>query len=513
MFTLKKFLQDYNFKWIKNYLPCEPDYDLPISSVSVNEMPVENFIRENELVISTAMGCENNDDLLLKLIMDVHRSKATALLIANINDSLTLPENIMEYIINNQFPVFLIPWEHRFADILEFVIGEMNNYKSIETDIYEATEKLLLDAYLKNCELSDAVSILEEKFDCNIILYDINLNPKNNKNKFTVNQMDLNTHSVEIRTESRLYGYMSSTSDVLSDKNKFLLIQRFIIQPLILWFSKEEIISTSKQIEKDDFIWSIVKGSSESIDKINKKASILGIDLSVPYTCIVGKLHTTNELKNENNWINFNISSIKDEILYLGYRFKKKIFLTYQQDLLIIYIENNSASHTYINAFLDDVEKKIFTIFPFIAFSWGISEISKNTANFAQYYTHAKLAHDLCKSDDNKICRFFYENTIIFSILSRLSSDKDISEAAYNILAPVREYDERKNTSLMNTLLVYIRVKNISKASRLLHLHRQSLLYQLSKIEELTSLSLKSSNDLFLLEICMRLFFDFHEDE
>jgi len=512
LFTLKDFFQSYHFKWIKSYLPYETDFDLPICYVSVNEMPVESFIRENELVISTAVGCEKNEDLMFQLIKDIHKSKATALLLSNINDSLILPKKVMEYIIGNQFPVFLIPWEYRFADIIEFVIDKINNYKSKESTKYEAVEKLLLDAYLKNSELSDAVLILEKKFNCSITLYDINLKPKNNRRDVPANQKEFNSHSIEIRNESRLYGYLFSTTDVLLDKSKFSLIQRYIIQPLILWFSKEEIIRTSKQIEKDDFIWSIAKGTSEDMDKTQKKASLLGFDLSVPYICIVGKLHTTNALKNENDWINFNISSIKEEILNLGYSHKKKIFLTYQQELLIIYLENiNDTSHSYINVFLDDIEKKISATFPFLSFSWGVSEILKDKANFTQYYMHAKLAQELCKKKDNKNCRFFYENTIIFSILSRLSSDKDISMAAYNIISPVIKYDEKKNAALMKTLLIYVKVKNVSKTSRLLHLHRQSLLYQLNKIEELTYLSFKNNNDVFLLEICMRLFFDFYD--
>ena len=512
MFTLKDFFQSYNFKWIKNYLPYETDFDLPIYYVSVNEMPVESFIRENELVISTAMGCEKNEDLMFQLIKDIHESKATALLLANINDSLILPEKVMDYIIRNQFPVFLIPWEYRFADIIEFVIDMINSYKSEESAKYEAVEKLLLDAYLKNSELSDAVLILEKEFDCHITLYDINLKPKNNKRDVSVDQKEFNSHSIEIRNESHLYGYLFATSDMFLDNSKFSLIQRYIIRPLILWFSKEEIIRASKQIEKDDFIWSIAKGTSENIDKVNRKASLLGFDLSVPYTCIVGKLHIANTLKNENDWINYNISSIKEEILHLGYSHKKKIFLTYQQELLIIYLENiNNSSHSYINMFLDDMEKILSITFPLLSFSWGISEILNGKTNFTQYYIHAKLAQELCKKKDNKNCRFFYENTIIFSILSRLSSDKDIGTAAYDIISPVIKYDEMKNADLMKTLLIYIKEKNISRTSRDLHLHRQSVLYQLNKIEELTSLSFKNNNDVFLLEICMRLYFNFYE--
>lgn len=57
---------------------------------------------------------------------------------------------------------------------------------------------------------------------------------------------------------------------------------------------------------------------------------------------------------------------------------------------------------------------------------------------------------------------------------------------------------------------MYLATKNIAKTSRILGRHRQTLLYQLQKIEELTGLSLKDPDERFLLEVCMRLHVEFH---
>ena len=46
---------------------------------------------------------------------------------------------------------------------------------------------------------------------------------------------------------------------------------------------------------------------------------------------------------------------------------------------------------------------------------------------------------------------------------------------------------------------------NVSQTARALHLHRQSLIHRLHRLEEVTGLSLENYNDRFLLELCVRL--------
>ena len=79
------------------------------------------------------------------------------------------------------------------------------------------------------------------------------------------------------------------------------------------------------------------------------------------------------------------------------------------------------------------------------------------------------------------------------------------------ILFPLLLYDKEKNTSLMSALRAYLRIRNISKAAESINMHRQTFIYQMNKIEELLDVSLKDSEALFLLEICMRLHMDFKD--
>ena len=59
---------------------------------------------------------------------------------------------------------------------------------------------------------------------------------------------------------------------------------------------------------------------------------------------------------------------------------------------------------------------------------------------------------------------------------------------------------------LLLTLSQYIRCNyNKNETARELNLHRQSLIYRLKKIEELTGLSLNDHDSLYLPESCLRL--------
>lgn len=75
-----------------------------------------------------------------------------------------------------------------------------------------------------------------------------------------------------------------------------------------------------------------------------------------------------------------------------------------------------------------------------------------------------------------------------------------------NIIGSLIEHDSENKLDLINTFKIYVENKgNVSQTARALHLHRQSLLYRLKRIEEITKLSLDNADDIFLLELCVRL--------
>ena len=161
--------------------------------------------------------------------------------------------------------------------------------------------------------------------------------------------------------------------------------------------------------------------------------------------------------------------------------------------------------------FLDKLEKKAGEVFPQIRFTWGISGPGSDPTDFRKCFQDAKFAQELCVNSSAKNTRFTFKNTVVYNIISFLATDSAIHENVKNIIAPLLEYDTATGSSLLETLQCYLDCKNLSEAARLLHLHRQSLLYRINKIEELTGLSLKNADNFFLLEICVRLYANRHK--
>ena len=103
--------------------------------------------------------------------------------------------------------------------------------------------------------------------------------------------------------------------------------------------------------------------------------------------------------------------------------------------------------------------------------------------------------------------RLTYKDTKKALIISVLSSHESVRKNAQEILQPLMDYDKASDIGLFSTLVEYLRTNyNTSQTARNLHIHRQSLLYRMEKIEQLTGMSLHDHEDLFVLEALSRIY-------
>ena len=96
-YTLAELLRTSAIEGIK-LLTERKDFDqIFIESVSVQELPVEGFIRKNELVLSTAVGCQENESRFFTLIQEVGRAQPAALLLAFRDEQYEVPQSVLDY--------------------------------------------------------------------------------------------------------------------------------------------------------------------------------------------------------------------------------------------------------------------------------------------------------------------------------------------------------------------------------------------------------------------------------
>ena len=139
----------------------------------------------------------------------------------------------------------------------------------------------------------------------------------------------------------------------------------------------------------------------------------------------------------------------------------------------------------------------------------GISQAFEGEKGFKAAFEESLIATAYCDSSSDQ--RIYFEEARKLRIMSAVSAQPFIGQDAKLVLKGLFDYDKNGGSmELMKTLAVYFRCNsNTSLTARELHIHRQSLLARLQKIEDLTGMSLKSHDDRFVLEVYSRLFLNY----
>ena len=514
-----------------------------VERITVIELPVENFVKKNEMVLSTGIGCEDDPILLKQFVKDVIDSGASVLAFSVGRYIHRIPEQVIQLAKYHDFIIVEIPWETRFGDILEIVLHKINEEKKGDRQQGEIVRQELINCVLhgkglqdianavyKYCEIPVAITdhsrIIRASchFDHNIlkIFYG---DDRGQLQQIPQTHMLFNEHPLyhyieEYRIEDQMYLHLS----ILNNEKKqgslfFQLDDRGQLTPLVmtvfdhaltacaLYFVKENAVEITEIRLKDNFILSLAKNKTEVNDRLISKAQLLGYDLRRPYICILGEaqekkggISSMPSLQSMNYYV-------QKEITSAGKLLHRRTMTTFEEGEFIIFLE--ADHHPYMetaNQFLDIIERRLYDLLSGVVLSWGIATHKDGQYVFHESYQEAKTALDIGKKQKGLGERTFFSDTKINRLLMAISNEDEIANIVNDTLQPLIEYDRKRQTDLLYTFMIYNKYKgNVSQTARALNLHRQSLLHRLRNIESLTQLSLVSSDDLFLLELSVRL--------
>ncbi|MBU5360914.1 helix-turn-helix domain-containing protein [Enterococcus raffinosus] len=161
----------------------------------------------------------------------------------------------------------------------------------------------------------------------------------------------------------------------------------------------------------------------------------------------------------------------------------------------IMLIQNNML---YILRYLHEEEPKgknndsIATILEIFGSQCGVSKNFTDLLDVAIYQKQAEEALNIGREIDAGKTIYDYEDYCIPAIL--LPRVKELAKVSYipEVLSEITAYDQENGTELLITLRCYVNnMLNTSITAKKLHVHRNSLLYRIGRIEELFHLSLK----------------------
>lgn len=90
--------------------------------------------------------------------------------------------------------------------------------------------------------------------------------------------------------------------------------------------------------------------------------------------------------------------------------------------------------------------------------------------------------------------------------IEAVGADTDVRTLAVDILEPLVAHDREHSGDLVKTLRVYFLCNgNASRAAKALFLHRNGLLYRLSRVEDLLGIAISEGEARLALEVAVRI--------
>ncbi|MDO6654707.1 PucR family transcriptional regulator [Anaerobacillus sp. 1_MG-2023] len=512
--------------------------------VSVIETPVENFVRQHEFVLSTGVGLGNDSDALLRFVEDVYESGASALALATGRHLYDIPKRVISFAEQRGFVLIEMTWEIRFSDVIHSCMEKINHYQQEELKRSEEVQQRLLEMVLQGGSCSDIARYVHKHLgspvlitdplgrvkgkagcttehvthwqrhcECHVtVVHDGNLHPLHKKmEKIVIG--DTPGLLMRIQSAGKEQGQMVIFS-VNHPNNLDTNLLEHATTAAALSFLKDSAIEETEMRLKDDFILSLANGEFVSKERLLSRGKLLGYNLTLPYVCVVGELDNLEELFRKNkegfasyqHWFESMIYYVSEEILVAGETIQKRILTTVQESKLLIFLETTPGTNELVNQYLDLLERRLSRLLPGVLLTWGIGQHGDGVIVFEESYSKAFVALELGRKQKGVGSRIDYEDTKINRLLQRLSYDKDVQEVTMSTITPLVDYDEKRKMDLIGTFTAYhLNNGNVSQTARKLNLHRQSLLYRLRKIESLTRLSLMNPDDVFLLDLSIKI--------
>lgn len=319
------------------------------------------------------------------------------------------------------------------------------------------------------------------------------------------------TVPIQIRHEE--VGYLS----IIGQETEFDYLERLIlgqVTPILaLEFARERERSEVEGRYSAEALMDVLQGNFQQADEILARTSILGHDLLVQQIVAIFEI-----AQNEPEYL------LSSKQAQWGKRIRDElqriwpdcwISLEARRLLALLPVDENSGVDE------SEIEKTFFTRMNRIqarlhqsklsngdlpVLTIGIGRIAKDVQHISQSYREAQQALGIGRRLFGEGNVHYFAQLGIYRLLFHLYGHDELKDFYEETLGPLLDSDSHSNNALIKTLESFFHCNgNLSETARTMHLHRNSLLYRLGRVEELLGRSLEDSELRLSLQISLKI--------
>jgi purine catabolism regulator len=316
---------------------------------------------------------------------------------------------------------------------------------------------------------------------------------------------------VPIQIRHEVIGYLS----LIGKDGDLDYLERLIlgqVAPILaLEFARERERSEVESRYSAEALMDVLQGNYQQPDDMLARARLLGYDLTVPQVVTIFELAPDEPEYPQGRFQAQWSKRLRDELL----RIWPACWASIEPRRVIALLPiSESRAET-------DPEKAIFTPLERVqarlqqgkaghdnlpVYTGGIGRLAKDLQLIPKSYREAQQALEIGRRlfGDGKLHSF--ARLGVYRLLFHLHSQKELSDFYQETLGPLLDTDGHSSSALIETLEGFFRCNgNLSETARTMHLHRNSLLYRLGRIEELLGRTLEDPEFRLSLQIALKI--------
>jgi purine catabolism regulator len=319
------------------------------------------------------------------------------------------------------------------------------------------------------------------------------------------------TVPIQIRHES--VGYLS----LIGKDADFDYLERLIlgqVTPILaLEFARERDRNEVESRYSAEALMDVLQGNYQQTDEILTRARLLGYDLLVPQIVAIFEMGQFDPEYPPGGFQAQWNKRIRDELqriwpsCWVSFEARRVLALLPSENIGVIETEFEKT----ISTRMDRVQARLqqqgrIGNGNLPTFTAGFGRVAKDVQHISQSYREAQQALEIGRRlfGEGKI--HYFARLGIYRLLFHLYGHQELSDFYQETLGPLSESDSRSNNALIETLECFFKCNgNLSETARTMHLHRNSLLYRLGRIEELLGRSLEDPELRLSLLIALKI--------
>lgn len=477
-----------------------------------------------DLVLTSGYIYRDNADSLIKEMDALKNVGATGLCMKKGRFKETEIQKVIKHANEINFPFILLPITSIFASVVQEGMEEILYQQILDfQEIQNTTEKLLNDMYLANTP-EERLEVIENAFFNPVLIADSENDFIMTKKTRNLLSEDVQNQIMHIKYNNRsnspviikdaegdriipLYTFNTSIKDgvsmllleyirPLADKDWIVLRQ--VGQSIMLEMKNAMMVRKIERKYKQKFVDDLISGKLEGEDplKICVRAQKEGYLLKTETMYSVVVIDTLYN-KEETKFTVNEVSIIRQSLRHID----RNIIFTIEEGKLILILEV-SNNHEVINNNLKMLQEKLNYFLNDRKLSFYTSEpFPIEKAHEA--YLQARKIRDIAKNvnvQDNIVTMYTLGPAYLLSTVNK-EYGRSYSESK---LGKLIEYDKNSDSMLLDTLKCFLDCGgNKQTASKSLHVHYNTMVYRMSKIEEILGYPPAEGNNPFELRLAL----------